>query len=334
MILFKKQPEFKERLVRIYLETSALNFIYNEVSNLNDAVATKAVLQAKGHVLYASPVLIWEILLISDEALRENMLSYCAHLCDEVLLKSPSELILDYALSKDKRAIQAPLPSTSPLSKLWLNIARGANDTIGFDADWMKNISSSIKSKAKSIDKIIDEFIFDGDIRGEHGSLNFVISLAYSRIKYPNKNPNDIHLATRRTAILIMLLVVCSGSELGGEIAKDFWKKANIEHPFDRLLFLADNVPEAFYNGPLPFMAAAVAYQRHSGKTNRGAIHDGLHVGYLPYFDLFLTNDKLLNLMQVDSTAQFYDEYSKMRLISELDFTIRPIETNKPHHLL
>lgn len=334
MMLFQKTPEFKERHARIYLETSALNFIYGKAPEIGDAIATKAVMRTKGHILYASPILLWEILLISDELLRERMLSYCAHLCDDVLLKSPGELLLDYVLAKDKLIGQAPLPSSSPLGELWKGIANGSNDTIGFEAEWMKSMSSAIKNKSKAIDKIINDFVFNGTIKGEQDALNFVIGLVYGRIDYPNKNANNIHISTRRIAILLMLLIFCSEIELGGEAVSNYWSNIKIEHPFDRLLHIANNSPESFYTGPLPFMAAAIAYQQHAGKTNRGAIHDGLHTGYLPYFDLFLTNDKLLNSMQEESTPQFYDEYSKMRLISQLDYTIRPVKVTKPHPLL
>lgn len=53
-----------------YLETSAVNF-FMENRTVDDALATKQLQLNKGRDWRMSPVTLWEILMTSDEVLRE-----------------------------------------------------------------------------------------------------------------------------------------------------------------------------------------------------------------------------------------------------------------------
>ena len=334
MYIFRKDHTPDNRLTRIYLETSALNFIYDTVPEIGDALATKAVQLAKGNILYISPVVIWEIMLISDDEHRENLLTYCAHLCDLMMPKSPAELILDNILAKGEHVTYNDFSTNLQLGQVWKEIYSSPNQTIGFNKESMKILSDSVKKKAKRLNSLIDSFIFNGQYKTEEDSVNSLIAIIYSKIDYPNKNAPEWHTVARKLAILLLFLIVCEGIDLDGELVDTYWAKFGINNPFDRLLYLAVHCPMAFYSGPITFMAAVVSYQHLEGKANRGAIHDGLHMGYLPYFDVFLTNDKLLGEMQSGAKPAFYDQYSKVRLISGLDHRIRAVRVDKPHPLL
>lgn len=334
MHIFRKNPDFNHRNTRIYLETSALNYMYSLSPGVEGALATKAVHALKGNIFYASPVLLWELLLISDDKHRENLLDYCVNLCDTMLPKSPGELIIDNIIAKGEHVTYEDFSTKSSLADAWKNLHILPNQTIEFNKIDLANISNFVKGNSKHLSKVIDDFVFDGTFKGNSESLNVLMSIVYSKINYPNKNAPEWHVSARKIAILIMFLVMCSGMDVANEPMSQFWDKIDIEHPFDRLLHLAIRHPVSFYTGPVTFMAAVVAYQHSKGKTNRGAIHDGLHCGYLPYFDLFLTNDKLLTDIQLEAAPIYYDEYTKIRYISEMEYTLRPIQIDNQHPLL
>ena len=75
------------RLRRFYFETSALN-AFADGRSVQDAIATKAFQNLKGRGFYLSPVVLWEVLLTSDEIARERLINFAQHLFEPDLLRS------------------------------------------------------------------------------------------------------------------------------------------------------------------------------------------------------------------------------------------------------
>src|SRR5206468_1212613 len=121
------------RLQRFYFETSALNAFANG-RNAQDAIATKALQNTKGRGWYLSPVVLWEVMLTSDEATRESLITFAQHLFESDLLPSPEELIIRYVGSGCPKVEQEyPLVSTGSFAAAWRDICAIKEKTLIFD---------------------------------------------------------------------------------------------------------------------------------------------------------------------------------------------------------
>ena len=133
------------RLHRVYFETSALN-AFAEGRSVQDAIATKALQNLKGRGFYLSPVVLWEVLLTSDEIAREKLIHFAQHLCEATLLPSPEELIIKY-LRSDCPIIEKEyhLASAGSFAAPWQDICAIKEKTLIIDAAQLRQKTNILR---------------------------------------------------------------------------------------------------------------------------------------------------------------------------------------------
>jgi len=83
------------RMLRIYLETSAVNYFMNTL-NGEGAEATRKLQLSKGREWYISTTVLWELLQIQDRKDLDACMYLSSYLFSENLLKSAAEITIDY----------------------------------------------------------------------------------------------------------------------------------------------------------------------------------------------------------------------------------------------
>jgi hypothetical protein len=329
----------KNLFVNIYLETSALNYIKELTKDSSGAQATRLVQDAKGQRFFISPVTLWEIMMIGDEGEREAMIDYCATLCQELLPKSPGELLIDFIKSDCKRNVyesDEAFRCKGGIASIWRAVCRKPGTSIDFDYDAFSEFTTQLKSLSKRVDKLLHTFIFTGEFDSGDNGLNTVVNIAYGALGEHMPAPEGVYakyvVPIRKIQIALVYLVLCCEQDIAHEPIKQFWSELGVDKQLLRLDHLIKNVPYVFNSGPMEVVANVISFQMHEqkGKANRGAIHDGLHAIYLLFFDIFLTNDELLAKLPAVAKEEWKGFYGCIRKISELDFQLRRIDDLPP----
>lgn len=80
--------------------------------------------------------------------------------------------------------------------------------------------------------------------------------------------------------------------------------------------------PEIFIRGPLVEMAVMAALQYQTGKTNRGAIYDGMHMVYAPHVAAILSNDRAF-ISLAESHLRYRTQVLHMSQVSITDVALK-----------
>jgi hypothetical protein len=119
--------------------------------------------------------------------------------------------------------------------------------------------------------------------------------------------------------ILYAFLLLMAYADLDGSAAREFWTEkgfvGDLENAEVTRAFL--DYPDIFRSGPILSMAAMAAFQYRSGRTNRGAIHDGMHMVYTPYVDAIISNDTAF--LGLSKTYPYFRK--KLLHVSEVNLT-------------
>lgn len=275
---------------RVYLETSAFNFLIENVG-LPKFELTRAYQRRKGVIFVTSPMVLWEIMLNSDRERADMMLMAAQALFDPILLGTPTELTTRYLRSAyPQNAVNYDIRSGLSWTGLWAQMTRDFGRSMTYDFANLVRKSKPIRDISKNLASVI----------GNTAHPSEVVDLARTFVSGVfNALSEDLRAwglddVTAKFAILYAYLLLLTDADLDGTAARDFWIEkgfvGEMNHAKVTRVFI--DYPELFIRGPLLEMAVMAALQYQAGKTNRGAIYDGMHMVYAPHVAAILSNDK------------------------------------------
>ena len=275
-----------------YLDTSGLNFLADNVRDFDFLAGMKRHL---GFELFLSPVSLWEILLNSNKERRDYLIYWAQFNCASKLLKSPSEIIVEYinlgCPHKDRKAFIENPYSNLEIAVTWENIHGKIDRTIIMDAGELKKRTKGIRQLSKSLKKIVGDMCHESYDKYKDDSFHkSMIQVLKNLGRY-----NTLDKKTERTykiALIFSFFIVCIGFELQNSAVKNFWDEKEIDDPFERLDFIIKYHPTLMIKGPVLEMAmmAETQFQMENSQS-RGLLHDCMHAIYCYYADNLLTSD-------------------------------------------
>jgi hypothetical protein len=142
--------------MKVYLDTSRLNYLADTHS-----IEFFDKMKAAGIKFYLSSTTIWELLLNSNLSRKEELIYWGQVNCESKLLKSPSEILLDY-YNLDCPEKNRNLFWKDPFTKLdigttWTNIHNDISRTIPADLDDLKKITKVTYDLSKKFKSIVNE---------------------------------------------------------------------------------------------------------------------------------------------------------------------------------
>ena len=274
----------------IYIETSAVNWLAEKYS-ADDAIATKGLQSAKGNKWYLSPVTLWEILLTNNDKKREELIFFSQHLFYAYLLKSPSEIAIDYIEQHCPAvSLYKDFHNYSELGKVWTAINGDPGGTFLYDKVELANWTQQLKNISKKADKILHGIVLSTPLKKEEEKIQGLINLVYEHLPAVLKVEGAEKL--QKLALLFLFYYMCVGIDLPQEPLDQYWQKNKVSDPLERLYFLINKAPCILEKGPfIEFAQMALHQIQLKASTGRGLFHDSLHCIYLPFVDAFFTND-------------------------------------------
>ncbi len=304
---------------RIYLETSAFNYFVDNV-DLPDLELTRAYQRKKGKIFVASPTLLWEIMLVSDRDHADKMLLAAQALFDPLLLGTPTELSARFLRQAYPNNVVNYDPfSRVEFSKLWRAMTDDFGRTFEYNLDDLKEKTRPFRLISTNLVSIIENvehpnFLVDS-VRG------YVTTV--SEVLVEMIDLGGLDKVTVKFVILYAYLFLLVDADLDSSEAKDLRRSLlgrdyNLADSPDASAVIGPflEFPELFKVGPLLSMSMMAALQYKHSKTNRGCLHDGMHMVYAPYVDTILSNDTAF-LSLANSSPYFRTRVSH---ISEIGF--------------
>ncbi|MDO4226701.1 hypothetical protein [Neisseria sp.] len=307
-------------LKRIYFETSAMNYFFDN-HTIADAIATKAFQNMKGRGWYLSPVVLWEVLLTTNEDRRENLLYFAQHLYQEDLLPSPEELIVKY-IESGCPVVQKryPLISKGIFSEPWREICQVKEKTLYFEYESLSEKTKIIRSAVKYLH---DFFKFQSiDLSGNHQTVSQQLAIQEILNKF-NLVPQEFKNVPEainhyRLVVFYILLILCIGISLDNQVIEKFWSKMGIENIAQRIEYIFESYPDLVLRGPFQPIAFMTAYQSKN-KYSRGVYFDSLHVLYSVYVESVISADEHFRMYRENIFNQF-QEYPNIINVDEINW--------------
>lgn len=270
-----------------YLDTSGLNFL---ADNITDFDAFSEIKKHLGFELYLSPIGLWEILLNSDEKRRDYLIYWAQFNCSENLLKSPTEIIINYLLQDcphtDRKSFFDAPETQQKIGQTWKNVHKKIDRTIPVELEPLKERSEVVRQLSKKLKSIVNDMCANGKL---DDPFHQAMQTALKNLNFPENKENERIL---KISLIFLFFIVGIGLELENKIIRDYWEKLNINDPFDRLDYLIQNYPKILIRGPILEMAKMAEVQITSDNgQSRGLIHDCFHAIYCYYVNNFITGD-------------------------------------------
>lgn len=309
------------RLKRIYFETSALNS-FADKHTIQDAIATKAFQNVRGRGWYLSPVVLWEVLLTSNEEDRERLIHFAQHLFEPDLLPSPEELIVRY-IETGCPGVEREyhLTSNGVFSSAWRDICQIKEKTLIYDQPLIAQKTNVLREIAR----LVNDFVKFGaiDITAKPGIAGLQVSVqqVLDRFNVIPPELKEIPDAVRhfRLVAFFIILVLCTGASIEGQIIEAFWSKRSINRIDERIEFIFGTHPELVFQGPFQQIAFMTGFQS-VGKFSRGVYFDSLHTVYSIYSDLMISADSHFRTFRDELRERFPSVATTIRHIDELEF--------------
>lgn len=272
----------------IYLDTSGLNYLNDNLSS--DDLSW---LKKMGTEFHLSSATVWEILLNSNKDRRESLIYFGQIHCSSKLLKSSSEILIDY-LNQSCPEMNRIAFWKDPWTKLnlgetWENIHGDNGRTIPLNTEEIKEFSTSARTLSKKLKRILLE-MSDPAYNSKDSDAFYKISLLVAQkngLKVGEKNLLPLIIST-----ILTFFLVCIGMDLDKSVIRNYWKQKRINHPLERLDYLVDEYPKYFVRGPIAEMTKMVEVQiKHENSKSRGLLFDCFHIIYAYYTDIFFTDD-------------------------------------------
>jgi hypothetical protein len=272
-----------------YLETSAVNKMIAKY-DFFDLTATKEYQQEKGNTLCISPVVLWEILLSSDDMNKEKIIFGCQHLFSEKMLASPSELILKYIDNGCCNIKPDKIYTESLLGNTWHDVNTDNRRTFIYDKNELKRGVKHINRLSKHIDKIVYNKISD-----ENEELFLIQRVIEHYITLTVHAKDNESIVFAKLVFIFIFYILCIGLDIDNSAVNKYWNDRNINDAVDKLEYLINNYRSLFVEGPFIDMALIAYSQVKKNDHNRGLYFDCMHGIYLPYVDIFITCDSDFN---------------------------------------
>jgi hypothetical protein len=275
--------------MNVYLDTSGLNYL---VDNYNREIMLE--IESRNIGFYFSAINLWEVLLNSNQLRKEELIYWGQLYCDENLIKSPSEILIDYINLNcpvgDRKEFALDPFTKLDIGKTWKNIHGRIDRTIPIDTESLKEYSKGVHMLSKKMKSIVNAMSAD-DYENQEKDI-FYLSAKRINDKYNLPWQND----SKKLSIISVILacfILCIGVEMDKSIIEIFWNKLKIIDPFDRLEYLIGKYPILFKRGPLVEMSYMSLTQiSMQNSKSRGMLIDCFHVIYAYYADLFVTGDR------------------------------------------
>lgn len=246
-------------------------------------------------------MLLWEIMLSADRDRSDRMLLAAQALFDPLLLATPSELVVRYLRNAyPKNVVNYSFFSASRLGELWRPMTEDFSRKFSFDGHMekagpyralSKNFRAVIEGRAHG-DEIVS--LATEYVHGVYGALSEdLLSWGLDEV-------------TAKFVILYVFLLLMIGADVDRAEVDDFWQSLGFAGPIaaEQPTKVFVDYPEIFVRGPLLEMANMASLQYRLGATNRGSLHDGMHMAYAPYVDAILSNDDAF--LQLAAEHKFY----------------------------
>lgn len=310
------------RLHRVYFETSALN-AFAKGRSIQDAVATKAFQNLRGRGFYLSPVVLWEIILTSDELTREKLLYFAQHQFEPDLLPSPEELIVKYVKSGCPEVEREyPLMSRGFFADPWRDICAIKEKTLIFNAELVQKKTAALREIAR----LFHEFTrFNTlDISAKPGIARLQVSVQQILDRHsiiPAIYEDDYETVRHlRLVTFFILLVLCAGASIEQDVIENFWQEQGVRTMQERIDMVFSSFPQLVLRGPFN-QIAYMAHFQGAGKFSRGVYFDSLHAVYSLYADAFISADEHFRVFR-ENLCGSVPHVSKILHFDEIQFTI------------
>ena len=275
--------------MNIYLDTSGLNYLVDKHQyELIDR------LKFLGIKFYLSSTTIWEVLLNSNVDRREELIYWGQINCENKLLKSISEILIDYYnldCPEKNRILFWDDPFTKlDIGKTWTNIHNDISKTIPVDLSELKSFTKTNHDLSKKFKGIIDSMT-DANYENKESDYFYLSAKRIAnRLDFPW---NETYQNYFVISSIVTFFVFCIGIELDKSKIRRFWEELKIEDALDRLDFLIENKTIFFKRGPIAEMTFMIQTQLSmKNSKSRGLLHDCFHLIYAYFSDFLITNDK------------------------------------------
>lgn len=312
--------EYEDLMNRqLYLDTSGLNFLADSVKDKDLIVDVKKFLDME---LYLSPVTLWEILLNSNEKRRDELIYWAQFNCSSKLLKSPTEILIDYinaGCPKSDKVLFRKQPFTSlDIGNTWGNIHQRQDLTIPIDFEALKNITVAHRQLSKQFKRIIEGMCSTKDDSYNYEKDMFHIAMLKTSEKLElSENIVTEHEVEFKIALIFVFFFICIGFELQNEPLSQFWELHKELDPVERFDYILSESPSLMVSGPILEMALmAKAQVSMDNCKSRGLIHDCMHALYSYYADYLLTGDEHFSKLRDETESEVF---SQIMLTSELE---------------
>jgi hypothetical protein len=275
-----------------YLDTSGLNFFADNIKDFDGFSLLKKHL---GFELYLSPITLWEVLLNSDESRRDYLVYWAQFNCAPELVKSPSEIIIQYILagcpSKDRKAFFDEPHTKLDMGKSWTSIHKKIEYNLPVDFEELKKRTKPMRDLSKKLKSIITGMCDEETENYKQDPFHIAMQVTLTKLeidKVPSKENERIY----KIALIFLFFTICIGFELQTNVVRDYWENKDIDEPLERLDYLLENHPKLMVRGPILEMAimANVQISMENCKS-RGMFHDCFHSIYCYYSHNFITGD-------------------------------------------
>lgn len=305
--------------MRIYFETSAVNWFFNG-RTVGDAIATKSFQNVRGKYWWISPVTLWEILLTSDDTYKNEIIFFCQHLFEATLLPSPEELIVDF-IRQGCPTVEMPrqMASRSQIAITWKDLCKNKAKVFSYDKDELKNRIQLISSFTKLLHKVVRGEKVCLLPKAETDGIDITLEGFVNRLSFVKNGEivSGFEKKLYKLSIFYIMFVLCSEIGLQNDPIKEFWKAVGIKRTIDRIHYTFSKYEVLVHRGPFVEMALMTLCQS-TQKFSRGMFFDSLHSLYLPYVDVFLTNDTHFKNME---NMKYHPEGHRVHKIDEVPFS-------------
>lgn len=275
-----------------------------------------------------SPVNILEFLSTPDPLRRERLIHLAQQICSPNLFPEVETLIASFI------ARQSALPELTSL------LLHDDEPVSGIRAAWAEtkadpmrtllvndNLAARFRSfralfdaihahfrRGDSIEQVLDSLPRKSSARTVSMEVALKLVAAERRRTTPAPPPTDVSFKSKEAAMLLTVIIVCSGLTPFETPIDDLWRalavprKARLAFTFERLSFL-------FEQGPLVGMGLALAAQ-WLRKSESGNAFDLYHLAYLPLCHLFLTNDA--ELLRIADGLSESEPFRRVRSFASL----------------
>ena len=211
------------------------------------------------------------------------------------------------------------LASNGAFSAAWRDICQIKKKTLIYDQSLIAQ-----KNVLRQIARQVNDFVkFGGlEIPGKPGIAGLQVSVQHVLDRFNVIPPElqEIPEAVRhfRLVALFIILVLCTGVSIEGQIIEAFWTKRGINRIDKRIEFIFGTHPELVLRGPFQQIAFRTGFQS-VGKFSRGVYFDSLHTVYSTYSDLMISADSHFRTFR-DNLQARHPFISTIRHMDELEF--------------